>query len=102
MTTATMTGLTAEQFAARQRPADGSREELVQGVIVTMPPPRFRHGKLQFHIAKVLDRYVEPRALGQIVTETGIITGVDRDSVRGLDITFWSCACLPREAAPEV
>lgn len=39
--------ISAEEFARMPNPLDGSRQELVRGVIVTMPPPGFRHGLSQ-------------------------------------------------------
>src|SRR5688572_14477218 len=102
MSTTSAPALTAEQFAALPDPADGARQELVRGVVVAMPPPRFRHGKLQFHVAKVLDRFVEPRGLGQVVTETGVVTARDPDSVRAPDVSYWSVGRVPLDAEPDV
>jgi Uma2 family endonuclease len=94
--------LTVEEFANRPQPRDGSREELVRGVVITMPPPRFRHGKLQLRIGSLLDQFVRPRRLGQVVVETGVITERDPDTVRGPDVAFWSVDRLPLDQEPEV
>lgn len=36
--------ITAEEFAEMPNPPDGSQQELVRGEIITMPPPKGRHG----------------------------------------------------------
>jgi Uma2 family endonuclease len=93
---------TVEEFARRPQPPDGSREELVRGVIVTMAPPAFRHGKIQVRVGSILDQFVRTRGLGQVVGETGVITERDPDSVRGPDAAYWSKERLPLDAEPEV
>lgn len=35
--------LTAEEFAVLPQPADGSQQELVQGIVVPLPPPGVYH-----------------------------------------------------------
>ncbi len=102
MATVTPKLITAEEFGRMPDPPDGSRQELVRGVIVSMAPPRFRHGKYQFHVAKLLDQFVAPRHLGQVITETGVITERDPDSVRGPDVTYWSAERVPLDRDPEV
>src|SRR5262245_59065819 len=101
---ATVTGrlLTADEFGRLPNPPDGSRQELVNGVVITMPPPGFRHGRLQFRIAKILDRHVEPNGIGQVVTETGVRTTRGPDSVRGPDVSFWSVERVPFGQDPDV
>jgi Uma2 family endonuclease len=94
--------LTAEEFASLPQPKDGSREELVRGVVITTPPPRFRHGKYQLRIGSLLDQFVRPRRIGQVVVETGVITERDPDSVRGPDVAYWSVERLPLDQEVEV
>jgi Uma2 family endonuclease len=93
--------LTAEEFMNLPEPRDGSKQELVRGVVITMPPPRFRHGKYQFLVAKRLDSYVGPRHLGQVITETGLVTERGPDTVRGPDVAYWSKERLPLDQEPE-
>jgi len=100
MATATQKLITAEEFSQMPQPADGSRQELVRGVVVNMPPPGFRHGKLNFRIAKLLDRHVEPNRLGHVVPETGMTTERGPDTVRGPDIAFWSADKIPLDQEP--
>ncbi len=94
--------LTAEEFARRPEPADGSREELVRGVVQKMPMPRFRHGKLQLRVGRLLAEFVDGRALGHVATETGVITELGPDTVRGPDVAFWSKERLPLDAHVEL
>ncbi len=94
--------LSAEEFAKLPQPPDGSRQELVRGVVITMPPPGFRHGKRQLRIGALLDSHVRLNRLGQVVTETGVITERGPDSVRGPDVSFWSAQRLPLDFEPEV
>ena len=47
MATVSETLITAVEFAQMEGPMDGSKQELVRGVIITMPPPGFRHGLRQ-------------------------------------------------------
>lgn len=92
--------ITADEFALMPASADGSREELVKGEIIVMPPPGFRHGKCQLKTGFLLLAHVEPARLGQVVVETGVRTEHGPDSVRGPDISFWSVERLPLTEQP--
>lgn len=87
--------LTAEEFGRRPEPADGSKEELVKGVIVTMPPPKARHGLTQMKIGWLLMNHVDPNRLGWVVTQSGTVIDRDPDTVRGPDVAFYSIARVP-------
>jgi Uma2 family endonuclease len=90
--------ITAEEFARMPDPPDGSKQELVQGVIVTMPPPKGPHGVCCSKIDRRLGTFVEANKLGNVASnDTGFITERDPDTVRGADVAFWS-----RERLPEV
>lgn len=103
MTTAVATPLlTVEEFARRPEPLDGSHEELVQGKVITMPPPRFRHGRIQFRIGYLVQKFLDKLPIGQVVCETGVVTHRDPDSVRGPDVAYWSVERLPRDAEVEL
>src|SRR5262249_46234591 len=75
--------------------------ELVRGVVITVPPPRFRHGKIQGRILGILDQFVRAHGLGQVLPETGVITERDPDSVRGPDVVYWSAETLPLDREVE-
>ena len=92
--------ITAEEFAQMPAPPDGSRQELVRGAIETMGRPGFRHGKINFRIAKILDKHVEPNRLGHVVPETGVVTERGPDTVRGPDVAFWSAEKVPLDQEP--
>lgn len=98
MTTATQKLITAEEFARMPNPPDGSQQELVRGVIITMPPPGARHGACCSRINRRLANFAEDNNLGTVFSnDTGFITERDPDSVRGPDVSFWS-----REKVPEL
>jgi Uma2 family endonuclease len=87
--------LTAEEFGSRPDP--GYPEELVQGRIVTMPPPTPRHGQICGESYYLLRGYVEQHDLGHVLcNDSGVITERDPDTVRGADISFYSYAKVPK------
>src|SRR5262245_21543069 len=100
MSTATQQFITAEEFARLPEPADGSKQELVRGVVVVMPPPGFRHGVRQVRISSLLDQYARANNLGQVTVECGVVTERGPDTVRGPDVSYWSYQRLPREQEP--
>jgi Uma2 family endonuclease len=90
--------LTAEEFFRLPEPQDGSRQELVRGVVVTTPPSGGRHGACCSRIDRRIGNYVDDRQSGTVCTNnTGFISERDPDSVRGPDVAYWS-----RERLPEV
>ena len=88
--------LTAEEFGKLLNPADGSKQELVKGRIVQMPPPKARHGIVQSKITRRVGNYVEDNRLGWVVTESGTILERDPDTVRGPDVSFYGIARQPQ------
>lgn len=102
MATVTERLLTAEEFSRLPNPPDGSKQELVKGEIVTMPPPSFTHGFHQGRIYTLMDQHVRSHNLGRTTVESGLITERDPDTVRGPDISFWSFERLPPEQTPQV
>lgn len=87
--------LTAAEFAAR--PAPGYPEELVQGRIVTMPPPTPRHGQICGETYYLLRGYAGQHDFGHVLcNDSGVITERDPDTVRGADVSFYSYAKVPR------
>lgn len=79
-------------------PDNGRKSELVRGRIVEMNPPKPRHGRVMYYLAKIVGRFVEEHDLGHWLGETGVVTTLDPDSVRGPDGTFVSYSRLPRDA----
>jgi Uma2 family endonuclease len=75
--------------------------ELIQGRIVEMNPPGFRHGRIAFRLAHLLENYLETHDIGRISgLDAGVITHRDPDSVRGADVLFYSYARLPADQDP--
>ena len=101
-TPATKPLLTAEEFARLPNPIDGSKQELVRGEVVTMPPPSFLHGIVQTNVAFALQSFARQTKLGRVTVKSGLITETGPDTVRGPDVAFWSYARLPAEDVPVV
>ena len=96
-TVSTQRLLSAEDFALLPSPDDGSQQELVKGVVVTMPPPSFYHGQVCSKIDRKLGGFIDDHRLGWIASnDSGVILEHGPDTVRGPDIAFWS-----RERMPE-
>lgn len=55
--------LTAEEFARLPESKDGSRQELVRGVVQTTLLPKFRHGKAQAKIARLIGNFCDATRL---------------------------------------
>lgn len=92
--------LTAEEFG--RRPDPGHPEELVQGRIVPMPPPKPRHGQICAKVVRLLDRHAEDHDLGHVLSnDSGVITERDPDTVRGADVAFYRYARVPRGPLPD-
>ncbi len=92
--------LTAEEFASRPDP--GYPEELVQGRIVTMPPPTPRHGQICSKTDRLLGTFADEHDLGHVLcNDSGVITERDPDTVRGADVSFYSYAKVPRGEIPK-
>jgi Uma2 family endonuclease len=83
--------ITAEEFARMPDPPDGSQQELIRGVIVTMPPPGGRHGVCCARVVRHLSNHVEDHNLGTVTAkDTGFVSERDPDTVRGPDVAFWT------------
>jgi Uma2 family endonuclease len=110
MTTATHERLlTAEEFMNLPDPEDGSQQELVRGVVVTMPAPKPPHGYTCSQVSGRLWQFCEASRLGFFVgNDTGVITERGPDTVRGPDVAYWSFARQPTvpdgyfEVAPDL
>lgn len=94
--------ITAKEFAEMLDPPDGSKQELVRGAIITMPPPGFPHGRCQGKTYYVLETYARQTRAWLVTVETGVITETDPDTVRGPDVAVWKADRLSGEQLPEV
>lgn len=96
---ATLTKLiTAEEFAAMEDLNSSMKHELVHGEIVEMCRPNGIHGHVQVKISWLLMNAVEPKKLGWVGVESGVITERDPDTVRGPDVYFYSIRRVKRPA----
>jgi Uma2 family endonuclease len=102
MTATAVKLITAAEFAAMPEPPDGSKEELVRGIVVTIPAPGFRHGLVQAAIGAILHQHTRTTRCGRVTVESGLPTELDPDTVRGPDVAFWSAERLPLEQMPQV
>jgi Uma2 family endonuclease len=104
MTTATPAAetklLSAEEFLLLPKPADGARQELVRGGVITMPAPGFRHGVGVGRVYRIVDGFVFPRRLGRVTVEAGLVTERGPYTVRGPDVAYWSAARIPLDWRP--
>ena len=100
--------ITAEEFGQMLNPADGTRQELVKGEIIAMPPVKGRHGIVASRIDRKLGNYVDVRKLGWVAVEAGTRLERDPDTVRGPDVSFYSIDRQPEmpdgyfEIAPDL
>lgn len=101
--------MTVEEFMLRPEPANGALEELVDGKVITMPPPGAEHGILAVNIASELRTFVRPRKLGWVASnDSGTILKHNPDSVRGPDVAYYSIERVPAvpqgyfEVAPDL
>jgi Uma2 family endonuclease len=98
MSTAAKKLITAEEFARMPDPPDGSKQELIRGAIVTMPPPGVLHGACCSRIDRRLGAFIDAQNLGTLCSnDAGFITERDPDTVRGPDLSFWG-----KERMPEI
>lgn len=91
--------LTLEEYGAIEDL--GQPSELVQGRIVEMNVPYYRHGEVCAEAALIIGGYVKQHQLGRITTnDSGVVTQRGPDTVRGADFAFYSKARLPEANRP--
>ena len=74
-----------------QAPDNGSRMELVRGVLVMMSPAGSEHGRIASRILVRLGSYVEANDLGEtFAAETGFLIEENPDTVRAPDAAYVS------------
>jgi len=85
--------LTAEEFAALE--SDETLTELVRGEIVTLPPPKKRHGRLVNRIGHLLASLIEDANLGSVEGGSGLIISRNPDSVLAPDVMVFAGPPIP-------
>ena len=89
MSTTSTALMTAEELL--QLPDDDLRHELINGELITMPPPGFPHGRIAMRLGLPLAQFVSDHNLGEAyVTEVGFQLTWNPDTVLGPDISFIS------------
>ena len=98
---ATITSLlTAEEYA--RLPDPGHPTELIQGQVISRPPPMPRHGELCAQIVYLLRRFLEDHPLGRVLSnDSGVVTERNPDTVRGADIAYYSFQRVPKGPLPD-
>ena len=82
--------ITAAEFAEMPDPDDGSKQELLRGEIITMPPPQGPHGIVCGMLTMLVGSFIHAKKLGWFTcNDAGFISETDPDSVRGPDFAFW-------------
>jgi Uma2 family endonuclease len=92
--------ITAEEFARMPKLPDGSKVELVRGELVKVCRPGFQHGLRQLRIGALLDDFGRAKRHGRATVETGVVTQLGPDTVRGPDVSYWSAERLPLDQEP--
>ena len=88
--------LTADDLA--KQPDDGTRYELVKGVLQKMPPAGFEHGICAAEIGSKLNIHVKTHKLGYVCgAETGFRIAQNPDTVRAPDAAFVSQSSIERQ-----
>ena len=81
--------LTAEELL--ELTANGFCGELVQGELVELMPPGYRHNKIMGLVTYVLMSFALPRSLGTVLPgDTGVVVERGPDTVRAPDVAFYS------------
>jgi len=82
-------------------PDDGLRHQLIDGVLVTMPPASFRHGEVAATIAMLLLQFVRPRRLARVATnDPNIVVRRGPDTVLAPAVAVVLSARVPHEGMP--
>lgn len=90
---------TAEQLA--ERPDDGLRHELVEGVLRSVAPAGGEHGRTAARLLVEVGSFVRAQRLGEVLTAgTGFVLRRDPDTVRAPDLAFVRGERVPDARVP--
>ena len=78
--------MTAEELM--NLPDSPYRHELIKGELLTMPLPKYEHGRVTMNLAVILAQHVRANDLGTVCAEAGFKLESDPDTVLGPDISF--------------
>ena len=79
---------------------DDMRHELINGELITMPPPGFPHARICVRLIAPLARFVLDNDLGEVLDYSGFKLTSNPDTVLGPDISFLTKKRL--EAEPDI
>lgn len=89
MSTTSTALMTAEEFS--NLPDDDLRHELINGEVITMPLPKFPHGRAAMRLGGPLVNFVSDHDLGEFfISEVGFQLTWNPDTVLGPDLAFIS------------
>ena len=90
--------MTVEEFSKLPDPDDGSRLELVRGVVLALPSSQAKHGLCCSRVGRKLGNYVDDNKRGWVASnDTGVVLERGSDTLRGPDVAFWSIERQPSE-----
>jgi Uma2 family endonuclease len=69
-------------------PDDGFHKELLEGELVTLPPPKSGHSDISHNIFEALHSFVKPRKLGRVYIEAGYRLPTDPSTWIQPDVSF--------------
>jgi Uma2 family endonuclease len=70
-------------------PQDGRGYELVEGVLVSEPPPGAEHGRVEARVVVLVATFVRANRLGTVYCgDAGFVLNRSPDTVRGPDLAF--------------
>jgi len=70
-------------------PEDGKKYELEAGRLISEPLPGYRHGRVMFVVARILDAHAVRHGLGEVIVgDSGFVLARTPDTVRGPDVAF--------------
>ena len=84
MTTTTQL-MTAEELMQLEGP---NRHELIKGELLTMPAPKYEHGRVVANLTIILGQHVKANRLGDICAGAGYKLESNPDTVLGPDVSF--------------
>ena len=64
------------------------RHELIKGELLTMPLPKYEHGRVTMNLGVILAQHVRANNLGIVCSEAGFKLESDPDTVLGPDVSF--------------
>jgi len=82
--------MTVEEF--ENLPDSPYRHELINGELLTMPPPQTQHGRIVANLVFLLLQHARPNRLGDVLGESGYHLEHNPDTVLAPDVSFVSAA----------